>query len=535
MQVFKSYSFYCDNLNIGKYQLLRNKAIELRDFKNQISQEVCDNFLYFTDLTKFDWITHFRTRLPNCNNQDISHAIGDVFVSYENKIQAFKQNTSLKVQKSISTTYYQRNGENFKNGDLKSLEVKMKSTKLTKVMTYLVRYYNDGLIKYIRDHLEDEPKKKALRQDVIYFIRKYGDRLIGLVESIRDRIIDKITKYPITFNSLTFSSCNEIRDKILNWNKNKNTKHNAFISIGGQKTNNGKIYIPTKHSKKHHGDIDDYNSSMNTKGIRITSYTCQLLKNKIRFVLTKKYNERQVTNKYEYYGVDVNVKHNLFSGSDGNDIDYDREVFNDYVKFIKKLDGKLHKKKERELSNKDENIKKKWIVRIKDMLKRKANKLVKHALSQSKDHIVMEDLQHMGRSYSRSDEFMGFKYSRLMQLLNLTDLKNIVTSIANKHGLQVSFVHPHYTSQTCKCGNISKENRLTQEEFKCISCGSSANADTHSSSNIEDRLGVDVLRRKLLNFSKGLYSPKRMKKDTIKNILVECYDTQSLRAIKQVI
>ena len=327
-----------------------------------------------------------------------------------------------------------------------------------------------------------------------------------------------------------------MKARILDVNKTKQTEHNAFITISGQKTDDGKLYIPTKHSKSHHGNINDYDKEPNGKGQKVISYTCQLLKNKVRFVLTKKCNEKQITNKYDYYGVDVNVKHNLFSSSDGNEIDYDRDIFNDYLKFIKKLDSKLQNKPKdkRELSNKDEFAKKKWMNRIKDMLKRKASQLVKQAKEQGKDHIVMEELELMGKSYIRSKDLLGFKYSRLIRLLNLSDLKHIVSSIATKNGLQVTFIQPHYTSQTCFCGNISKENRKTQEIFKCICCGSTENADTHSAKNIEDRLRVDVLRRKLLNFSNGLYSTKRMKKDTIKSILVECYDTQSSMDIEQI-
>ena len=529
MIVTKSYSFYNDNLNIGKYDLLYKKAVELRDFKNQISEIVCSDFSTFANMSNFDWINHFRTRLPNCNNQDISHAISDVFVAYGNKIQQFQQNTSLKVQSKIQVAYYKRNGKTFKKGDVKTYEVKMKSTKLTKLMTYLVRYYNDGLLIYLKNNINEDENKKQMRLDVISLVEKYGERIITLVENIRSRLLTKLTQHPIEFKSLTFSSCNEIKNRILDWNTTRNTEHNAFITIGGQKTDDGKLEIPVKHSKYHHGNINDYDKEPNSKGQKTISYTCQLLKNKVRFVLTRKCEEKQITNKYEYYGVDVNVKHNLFSSSDGQEIDYDRDLFNDYLKFIKKLDSKLQKKtkEERILSNKDESSKKKWMNRIKDLLKRKSSQLVKQAKEQGKDHIVMEELELMGKSYIRSQDLLGFKYSRLIRLLNLADLKHIVTSIANKNGLQVTFVQPHYTSQTCSCGNVSKENRKTQEIFKCISCGSTENADTHSAKNIEDRLRVDVLRRKLLNFSNGLYSTKRIKKDTIKSILAECYDTQS--------
>lgn len=368
-----------------------------------------------------------------------------------------------------------------------------------------------------------------MRLDIIALVEKYENRVIPLITSIRKRLLTKLTQHPIEFKSLTFSSCNEMKARILDWNKTRNTEHNTFITISGQKTDDGKLEIPVKHSKSHHGNITDYDKEPNGKGQKVISYTCQIVKNKVRFVLTRKCEEKQITNKYEYYGVDVNVKHNLFSSSDGQEIDYDRDIFNDYLKFIKKLDTKLQKKSKdnRVLSNKDESNKKKWMNRIKDMLKRKASQLVQQAKEQGKDHIIMEELELMGKSYIRSQDLLGFKYSRLIRLLNLSDLKHIVTSIANKNGLQVTFIQPHYTSQTCSCGCITKENRKTQEEFKCISCGSAENADTHSAKNIEDRLQVDVLRRKLLNFSNGIYSTKRMKKDTIKSILTECYDTQS--------
>ena len=135
----------------------------------------------------------------------------------------------------------------------------------------------------------------------------------------------------------------------------------------------------------------------------------------------------------------------------------------------------------------------------------------------------MEDLQLMGKMFSRSDEFEGFKYSRLIRLLNLCDLKNIVTSISSKHNIQVTFVQAHYTSKACKCGCISSSNRKTQETFSCVECGHTEGADLHSSKMIKDRMLSSELRKKLLNFKNGLYSPKKMNKDSIKSILYDHY------------
>jgi transposase len=126
--------------------------------------------------------------------------------------------------------------------------------------------------------------------------------------------------------------------------------------------------------------------------------------------------------------------------------------------------------------------------------------------------------------FSKSDEFDEVNYTRLFRLLNLVDIKNIVKGIAYKQGVSVSFVHPHYTSQQCDCcGHISRENRILQEEFKCVECGNGMNADTHAAINIENRCSIDVLRDSLLTKNKlGEYVPKVLSKDRIKETLLDC-------------
>jgi len=53
------------------------------------------------------------------------------------------------------------------------------------------------------------------------------------------------------------------------------------------------------------------------------------------------------------------------------------------------------------------------------------------------------------------------------------------------NGGELIRVDPKYSSQTCpKCGHISKENRKTQANFKCIKCGYQENADYIASVNL---------------------------------------------------
>ena len=533
MNSIKTYSFYCNDLNDVKYQLLYDKALQLRDFRNNISKDICNNPLEFLKLSKFDCINKYRIRLDKCNNQDISNAIKDVFVCYQNKKDKFLKNIEVKLQKSTTKSYYKVNTKNHKKGELKDYEVKFHNNDFTKVVSYISRYYDENFINYIKTNIPTDIKQINFRNKLLYYIDKFGDRLLTLCKNKQSRVINNCFKTQIEFKSLSFSSYNEQVGNIINYNDNKHSIYNCYITLSGQKTDDGKIHIPVKHNKDYHGSLKHYYKEADKRNYRKCSYeiifpnNSNNKTNKIRIGLTREVNEKIINNKQGYYGIDVNVKHNLFCDKHGNVIDYDRNLFDDYIKFLKYCDEKLSKKpKYSKLSKKDTITKNKWQVRIKDMLKRKSSDLVKQCKELGKDHIVMEDLGSFGKSMVRSEDLLGFKYSRLVKLLNLSDLKNIVSSIGNKNGIQVTFIHAPYTSISCSCGCIDERNRITQEEFKCIDCGLTAPADAHSGEMIEERMSVDVLRTLLmtLDIKTGLYKPKLLSRPSIKKILHECYD-----------
>jgi len=61
-------------------------------------------------------------------------------------------------------------------------------------------------------------------------------------------------------------------------------------------------------------------------------------------------------------------------------------------------------------------------------------------------------------------------------------------------------VDPKYTSQECSsCGHTAKENRLTQSQFKCVSCGYEANADWDAAKVIMGRAFPNSRKRRLLD------------------------------------
>ena len=71
------------------------------------------------------------------------------------------------------------------------------------------------------------------------------------------------------------------------------------------------------------------------------------------------------------------------------------------------------------------------------------------------------------------------------------------------------------------CGCIEDENRPTQEDFSCIECGHSGNADINAAINIKNRVLEAVLREKLLKqMDNGAYEPKSLKKEKVKEVLL---------------
>jgi putative transposase len=70
----------------------------------------------------------------------------------------------------------------------------------------------------------------------------------------------------------------------------------------------------------------------------------------------------------------------------------------------------------------------------------------------------------------------------------------ILAHKADSAGRLLIPVDPRNTSRTCPdCGHVSADNRVTQAEFVCVSCGYTANADVVGASNIAYGAGL-VLR-----------------------------------------
>jgi putative transposase len=116
----------------------------------------------------------------------------------------------------------------------------------------------------------------------------------------------------------------------------------------------------------------------------------------------------------------------------------------------------------------------------------------------SKNHamIVMEDLKiaNMSKSASGTIEAPGRKVAQKSGLNRSIldqgwgEFRRQLAYKQEWRGGMVVYVDPRHTSQTCPiCGHRAKENRLTQEEFRCLECFFEGNADSVASQNILSR------------------------------------------------
>lgn len=108
------------------------------------------------------------------------------------------------------------------------------------------------------------------------------------------------------------------------------------------------------------------------------------------------------------------------------------------------------------------------------------------AAERTKRQIALEDLKHIQtRVRARKQQRPVLKSWAFHQL------QRFVLYKARLRGVPVHFVDPRNTSRTCPaCGHCAKENRRTQAQFLCTSCGYAGNADVIAAVNIGRRAVV---------------------------------------------
>ncbi|BDH16382.1 MAG: hypothetical protein [Bacteriophage sp.] len=312
-------------------------------------------------------------------------------------------------------------------------------------------------------------------------------------------------KKAIFFSKLTFSNTNVLsssqHESIIGRNTNNNSSNQYFIKLSSITDKHGEMLnIPIKVSKKYHGLIEEYNTSVSKGKQFFTSYTVQFVsKNKIKFILTREMNEvLEFQPKQEIpIGIDVNIKHNLLSLSDGGKdfvLEHNKNFLSRYISFLKYLDRKKMNKSKyknscKTLSKRDTLKYNTYLRRLEGIYNELISETIRELKEKGYNTLVVEDLGKLPKSFARmKDYFQGFKVSRLSRLMRLSEIKNIFQRLCNKFEMKMVAVNPAYTSQQCHvCNHISKSNRKSQEMFSCTKCNNELNADINASINIMNR------------------------------------------------
>ena len=143
--------FNSDMLTRSKYDELYAVAVNLRDFKNEVSQLVNDNLLYYLDFSRLDFIKKMRETFPDRISSCFDAQLyTQIFTNYQNKFDAILR--KIQFQKIIFKCFelYKRNTKDHKKGELKNILFDRKQTDLTICLSYLARYGNVNTLEYLQ-------------------------------------------------------------------------------------------------------------------------------------------------------------------------------------------------------------------------------------------------------------------------------------------------------------------------------------------------------------------------------------------------
>lgn len=515
--------FHSNNLTYLKYNELRTFAVSIRNHKNVVSEYVNKNLFKYLDYNMFSFLKEMRETYKGVISSSFDKQLYEqVFTCYQNKFKTIQRKLTFEKIAFVGFEYYKRNCKNHKKGELKKVILTKEKTSLSICLSYLARYGNNNIVEYINSQIDNvDDNKKQFYNNILNYINKFGlNRLLNLALSKRNRIIKQYQENVIIFNSLTFSGRCRKTD-IISYNKNYNSIINSFVSLSG--LNRKSFDIPIKFNKDWFGNIKDYHKKSNDYEYTITfnekqkQVNIHICKDGERYIPT-------VDNNSNIVGIDVNVKHNLFSLSNGLTYDYNRKLVNDFCKLSTYLD------KVKEKQGKEYKVGKRYqfkLDKLREKIVKSNQQLISNMCKSLKNnnitHIVMENLDNgFGKSFVKDKNNNDINFNRVVKFLKISSLKYEVEHIARKYDIAVSTVQSYYTSKMCPiCGCIDDENRTSQEEFSCIECGFESNADINAAINIKNRVSVTVLRSKLLKqMDNGAYEPNRFNKEKVKEVLL---------------
>lgn len=206
--------------------------------------------------------------------------------------------------------------------------------------------------------------------------------------------------------------------------------------------------------------------------------------------------KKQVLDKDVVLGVDLGIKCPLYLAINKNDnfkmqigdIEHfhnQRTMFHKRFKSLQKLmctQGGHGRKKKLEPLEKLKEKERNWVHTQNHVYSRE---VIKQALKQNAGTIHMESLKDFGKD---KEGYVKDEYKYLLRYWSYYELQTMIEYKAKVEGIEVKYIDPAYTSQTCSyCGE--RGERKKQEDFVCTNpqCkrrGEKINADFNAARNI---------------------------------------------------
>ncbi|MHB1755470.1 MAG: zinc ribbon domain-containing protein [bacterium] len=494
--------------NQSKFEDVKNILKQIAIYKNTLSVHIFNNKVLLLSSEgvkrlKSDYKIVKDDYIPAWNIQREMSMLVDKYII---TLQKITQNKHIGIQDKIIIVKYKKDVKFNKKGDTKLFEIKFKSTKLSGLIKYLI--YLD-----FSKPLESQIANENVLAVYEYFKTKpYFARILNLANQIQSSILSKIKLKEIPeYSSVMLSNSVNVAHISLD---DSNAKFKAWFGfkMKGRKTINLPVQINDKYHKIKDWIAKEFVLSLSLK------------QNKINISTTLEEPAPVFKPYVKAEGLDINIKNNFAAMSDGKMFDYDRKLVKDITGELLTLDKIISESPDNKLSDKQLKKLQKLHRKLQWYIGLEIHNILNYCEENGISDLVVENLLFRDKLGVINDEF-NMKYSRLLKLLRLNDVKNMFKRQGEKRGIRVHITHSEYSSIACECGNISHSNRATQEVFKCVSCGAEKNADVHAADNLKSRLLVNVLREKLHNLDDfGRLIPKKLNKYVIKYILNERFE-----------
>ena len=489
--------------------------------------------------------TQFQSDFLNAwERQGIFHDIVD---HYLESIKRHIRSQSFHVQRGVKLTVYKKDVQHrvtgvvtHHNGDLYPLHVAslarsrikeytllFKKTRLSSVMSYML-YIPDLSLEWKPDNLSNE-EVRDLMLDLQRTKPAIWDRAIRLVLSARERVLKRVKLAQYHSGSHRRDPKESASSLICD---TSNGQYQWFLKLRMTAPAKGVIreftYLPVTFPKAN----TRKGKGKQPADTRLdAAFTLYQKRGKIMVSATYEAPRPQFGSledaERQWLGIDVNTKHNLLACDNGTVVDYDRTRLSQLILLIDKIQKDSEKNLNKKMDFRQKARLSKLLRANESAIQKIIHDFLMDCLANGVTDICLEDIDMRNDATFIKHE-LGVKYSRLLRLLRLSNVKNWMMSQAEKIGIRVHLTHASYTSQECtECHEIDRANRQTQEVFSCVSCGHTENADVEAGNNVKNRVLADVPRgthAKLHIFdTEGRARPKKMHYKQVKSVVNAAY------------